>query len=166
MHRYHDVSDLNARWDSMPIQGVGAGVLATGPLGSLGAVAANYPWMQYSKDTETLQELTNEALKVHGYCPIKVDGKLGASTCGAVKTMLELTGQSAWSSPPATCQGFTAPQKEPCTGASSPSQTGPSSSLTTLTMSGRDSGSTWLIVGGLVAVSAIGAALYFTRKGH
>ncbi len=165
MHIYTDVSDLNAQWDQVPLQGLGAGVLSTGPIGSLGAVASNYPWKEYSADTKTLQELTNQALKAHGYCPINVDGKLGGATCGAVKTMLEITGQTD-QSPPATCQSFTAPTKGPCPGAAPPPPVGPGPATTKLTMTGGDKGTTWLIVGGVVAVGAIGAALYFTRKGR
>jgi hypothetical protein len=114
MHRYHDVSDLNAPWDALPMRGLGAGVLATGSLGSLGALTPNYPWMQYSADTKTLQELTNEALKAQGYCPIKVDGKLGPATCGALKAVTIVGVPVGY---PSTCKTFTPPTPG-CTGTS------------------------------------------------
>lgn len=164
---YRSTADLNAQYDGVPLQGLGGGILSTGPTGSLGAVTVNYPWKVYSADTLALQKATNEALKAHGYCPIDADGKLGAGTCGAVKAMLDLTGQTD-QSPPVTCQSFTAPTKGPCGGAVAPPVTPTQSTkVTPLTKaSGFDSGTVWIIVGGVVAVGAIGASLYFTRKGR
>ena len=164
---YRSTADLNAQYDSVPLQGLGGGILSAGPTGSLGAVTASYPWRSYSADTVALQKAMNEALKAHGYCPVDPDGKLGPATCGAVKAMLDLTGQTD-QSPPSTCQSFTAPTKGPCGGGSSPpvSPAQPAKTTPLVKASGFDSGTVWIIVGGVVAVGAIGASLYFTRKGR
>lgn len=166
-HMYYDISNLNAQWDDVPLQGLGGGILSTGPIGSLGASSATYPWKEYSADTKALQQVTNEALKAHGYCPIGVDGKLGAATCGAVQKMLDLTGQSE-QSPPSTCQSFTAPKKGPC-GVSTPAPAAPAPPATTamtMTPRGKSGGTMWIVLGGVVAVGAIGAAVYFSKKGR
>lgn len=161
---YRSTADLNAQYDPLPMRGLGAGILSTGPIGSLGFTAEPYPWKEYSDDTLALQKATNEALKANGYCPIGTDGKLGAATCGAVKKMLEITGQTN-QSPPATCQSFTAPTKGPCGGAAPPPPTTPPK-VTPLPVSASSSGTAWIVGGGLVAACAIGAAFYFTRKGR
>lgn len=182
-HVYVDVSDLNAEYNrQFPVlQGLGAGVLSTGPIGSLGLVrptkalgfGVSYPWKEYSEDTVQLQTLVNQSLKVNGYNQIGVDGKLGPGTCGAVKEMCDLAvakGGSCTVDVPDTCQAFTKPTK---VGTTAPPPTPPKPGPVTpgpatdqLTMGGRDKGTTWLILGGVVAVGAIGAALYFTRKGR
>lgn len=163
---YRSHADLNAQYDPLPMRGLGGGILSTGPVGSLGAVTANYPWKQYSADTVALQKAMNEALKANGYCQINPDGSLGPATCGAIKKMLEISGQTD-QSPPATYQSFTAPTKGPCGGgATPPPSPATPPKLTPLTMSSGGSGTVWIIAGGVVAVGAIGAALFFTRKGR
>jgi hypothetical protein len=151
VHSYTDVSKLNAPYAQFPpLQGIGAGVLSGGPLGSLG-LGQTYPWHQYSDDTKELQELVNEALEEHGYCPIEEDGKLGGDTCGAIKLMLEITGQTD-QSPPAACQSFVTPKSGPCPG----DLVGP--------RRGAISDTTWLLGGGIVAAVAIGAAIFMKKK--
>ncbi len=163
---YRSQADLNAQYDPLPMRGLGAGVLSAGPTGSLGAVTANYPWKQYSADTVALQKAMNEALKANGYCQIEPDGKLGAATCGAIKKMLEISGQTD-QSPPSTCQSFTAPTKGPCGGGTPAPPPGTPTKVTPLVKaSGFDSGTLWIVAGGVVAVAAIGGAFYFTRKGR
>jgi len=165
-HMYYDVSNLNAPYDAVPLQGLGGGILTTGSLGSLGATPAadtpqdfNYPWMAYSADTKKLQSDVNVELKNRGYCTLTTDGKLGPATCGAVKQMIQEAGASDVS-PPETCKSFTAPRKPPCTVA--PTPTNPSDTPPVVTTS-SSSDSTWLIVGGLVAAAAVGGALYFKK---
>jgi hypothetical protein len=150
-HTYVDTSKLNAPYDLFPpMQGLGAGIFSGNPLGALG-LGQVYPWHQYSADTEELQELLNEALEEQGFCPLEVDGKLGAATCGAIRTVLEVTGQVDQRPPPA-CQAFTEPGTPPCPGE--------------LVRPRRAAigDSTWLIGGGLVAAVAIGGAIYFRKK--
>lgn len=165
-HLYYDTSNLNAPYDDVPLQGLGGGILSAGPIGSLGADTSSYPWKSYSADTKALQDLTNQALKAHGYCPVNADGKLGPATCGAVKVMLEITGQTD-QSPPSTCQGFTAPSKQPCLTASPappPASASPAVTTSSMISLGGKSDTLWLVAGAVVAVGAIGAALYFTKK--
>jgi hypothetical protein len=78
-------------------------------LGDDASDATNYPWLQVSSATSTLQQATNTALVAAGYCPIAVDGKLGPATCGArnALTATDTTG-AIWSNP-STCQSFTSP---------------------------------------------------------
>jgi len=72
---------------------------------------AGYPWREYSTATVGLQGSINLALVAAGYCPIPVDGKLGAGTCAAMIPI--------GMPPPSTCQGFgTPPKKGPNCGAS------------------------------------------------
>jgi len=172
-HTYVDQSDLNARYDRMPVRGLGqhtyldtsnlnapynqmppmhelgAGVLARGPLGSLG-VTPSYPWGQFSENTLELQELMNEALEEYGYCPLETDGKLGPATCGGVRRVLAESGQTDQSPPPA-CQSFTEPAAPPCPG-----------EMIRPRMAGLGD-SVWLVGGGLVAAVAIGAAIYLKK---
>lgn len=79
----------------------------------LGDDNADYPWKTYSDKTKALQQSTNSLLAQAALCPITVDGKLGAGTCGARKYLNDnkdkfFTGiaQIAY---PSTCQSFTAP---------------------------------------------------------
>lgn len=44
-----------------------------------------YPWGVEASETFILQQELNKKLKADGLCPIKEDGKVGASTCGAAK---------------------------------------------------------------------------------
>lgn len=168
-HLYYDVSDLNARWDQVPLQGVGDGSLGGVSVLGVGqdpAVAADYPWKEYSDATKALQVFTNAALKDHGYCPISEDGELGPRTCGARKTLQEccIPGM-AW---PGTCQEFTAPRREPCgpVGPVGPPPTPvPTTDIAPVTRAGAGGGTMWIVGGGLVAAAAIGAAIYM-KKGR
>lgn len=152
-HEYSDVSKLNAPYGhTIPILETGAGSLSLNGLGVLGQ-ANDYPWMAYSAATKELQELLNEALEAHDYCPIKADGKLGAGTCGAIRRILEVTGQTD-QLPPATCQSFTEPTRPPCPGEA------PSASR----MGMLSSDTLWLVGGSLVAATAIGVAIYLKKR--
>lgn len=173
IHRYYDVSDLNARWDQIPLQGLGAGILTRGGQGSLsggylGALGQDYPWRAESEDTEDLQELVNESLKANGYYPIEVDGKLGPATCGAIRAMCDLAvqrGGRCTVEVPSTCQSFTAPTKKGATPATPPPP--PSKEPTDEIPRARKAGmsdTTWLLIGGGVAVAAVGAAFYMRKK--
>ena len=88
----------------------GLGALSAKPTKSLGILsslfegssdASDYPWKAYSDKTKTLQQETNLRLISKQRCPIAVDGKLGAGTCGAIKFV--------GGSPPSSCQSFTDP---------------------------------------------------------
>jgi len=70
----------------------------------LGAAPGDvFPWGVYSENTEHLQRNFNLWAGVRGYCRITEDGKLGPTTCGAVKLQ---TGGA-----PATCQTLNTPQR-------------------------------------------------------
>ena len=131
------------------------------------AAGTNYPWGVYSADTKTLQEATNQALKAAGYCLLTADGKLGAKTCGARKTL----GLSV----PSTCQSFTAPTKGPCTTSSSYVASSSSSSSTKLTAEQQAAMTAAMTSGGSTdwkryaafgvgALAVLGAAYYFNKK--
>ena len=76
-HFYGDLSNLNAPYDAVPLQG----------LGQQYAVPDNpkYPWKVQSQDTFTLQQDLNEGLTAAGGCLLTEDGYLGPKTCGAAK---------------------------------------------------------------------------------
>jgi hypothetical protein len=133
----------------------------------------SYPWSTYSADTKVLQEATNIALKAAGYCPVTVDGKLGAKTCGARKTLHD-TGIQPGMTWPSTCQSYTAPTKGPC-GTSSSYVASSSSSSTKLTPEQQAAMTAAMTSGGSTdwkryaafgvgALAVLGAAYYFNKK--
>lgn len=69
-HIYGDVSNLNAPYDNISVQGIGQ----TDP----------YPWREHSENTQNLQLTLNDMLADVGKCPLLVDGILGPRTCGAM----------------------------------------------------------------------------------
>lgn len=75
-HIYGDLSNLNAPYDAVPLQGVGQPFNQDDP---------SYPWLQESQDTLVLQQDTNEGLTSQGGCLLVEDGKLGPKTCGALQ---------------------------------------------------------------------------------
>lgn len=60
-----------------------------------------YPWRQYSPETEELQAKINPRLASQGFEQIGVDGKLGPRTCGAAVAVKIQA--------PATCESFEPP---------------------------------------------------------
>ena len=108
-----------------------------------GPVGPVYPWQQFSTHTAALQETINQALIEKGFCPIGVDGKLGAATCGASR--------AAISSAPDTCEDFVEPKRPPC-GTKKPT-----------IYSSMSDNTPWLTVGSLAAVLVAGAAMYFKK---
>jgi LPXTG-motif cell wall-anchored protein len=144
-HHYGDVSNLNAPYDVIPLQGLGA------------ADDPKYPWRSASNDTLVLQQDLNEALTEAGGCLLTEDGMLGPSTCGALKHF-GMIGSVA------TCVNHeseaTLPQI-PCTGGGG-GGSGPQI-LEPVTITGGPQVPTWLIGVGLGAL-AIGAAIYFKKK--
>lgn len=171
-HFYFDTSDLNARWDQIPLQGLGAGILTRGQQGSLsggylGALGQDYPWREESEDTEDLQELVNRSLKANGYNTIGVDGRLGPATCGAIRAMCDLAvqrGGVCTVEVPSTCESFTAPTKRG-SGTAPPPEPPPTTTKEPPRVRGAGmSDTTWLLIGGGVAAVAIGAAFYMRKK--
>lgn len=144
-HHYGDVSNLNAPYDVIPLQGIGA------------VDDPRYPWKQESNDTLVLQQDLNEGLTAAGACLLTEDGKLGPSTCGALKHFGMLSSVS-------TCVNHeseaTLPQI-PCSsgggGGSGPVV------LDEVQVVGDSPIPTWLIGVGLGAL-AIGAAIYFKKS--
>ena len=84
--------------------GYGGGIF-DGNLSGLGA-DEQYPWHAYSDATLALQKNANDALRARGLCTLTEDGKLGAATCGASRSLI---GQA-----PPTCQSYTEPKGPPC----------------------------------------------------
>jgi len=69
-----------------------------------GPSASDYPWGSVSEKTRALQRDVNQQLDWLGYQNIGVDGKLGATTCGAAKYV---SGQGAKNvTVPSTCKSF------------------------------------------------------------
>jgi hypothetical protein len=98
-HRYGDVSNLNAPYDNLSLQGIrGVGSLSGTSLGAMtldeldasnaeddkAAGATTYPWMQESSATSAIQTELNKQLAADGMHQLLVDGRLGGRTCGAL----------------------------------------------------------------------------------
>lgn len=75
-HQYGDLSNLNAPYDVVPLQGVGQPFQNPDD--------PKYPWKQKSQQTVQLQQDINEGLTSAGKCLIVEDGFLGYKTCGAL----------------------------------------------------------------------------------
>lgn len=144
-HFYGDLSNLNAPYDVVPLQG-------------LGADDPKYPWKLNSWDTLYLQQDINEGLTAAGKCPIVEDGYLGATTCGALKYLID-QGTPATMIKTCTEHGeFVAPKSKPCGGSSSSSST-----PATTTEEPAEGIPAWAIGVG-VGLLAIGAALYLKKN--
>lgn len=141
---YGDVSNLNAPYDVIPLQGIGA--VEDDP---------RYPWRQSSNDTLTLQKDLNEGLTAAGGCLLTEDGKLGPSTCGALKHFGMLSSVS-------TCvnhENEAILPQIPCT--SGGGGGGGGGDILPIEEASRIP--TWVIGVGLGAL-AIGAAMYLKKK--
>ena len=113
-HNYGDLSNLNAPYDAVPLQGYGG----------LGADDPKYPWKEDSHDTLVLQQDLNEMLTAHGKCLLSEDSEMGPSTCGALKFAVQ-QGILSSGAVPSTCaahanEGAPLPKSPPCA-SSSPS---------------------------------------------
>lgn len=85
MHYYGDVSNLNAPYDSVSLQG---GALGR-PLGALTFEGKSLPdkgfaWREGSSATLELQYRLNPMLARMDKCPLLLDGALGPRSCGAM----------------------------------------------------------------------------------
>lgn len=86
-HQYRDVSNLNAPYDDMSLQGLGdIGSLGGGGLGFNMEDEHNIPWMGEESHPAVIaaQQTINKDLQADGYGPVLVDGILGPRTCGAL----------------------------------------------------------------------------------
>lgn len=81
-HHYGDLSNLNAPYDAVPLQGIGQATDDS-------AFVDDLPWREFSKDTLQLQQDANFFLFNHKACEIEEDGKLGPATCGALRFVAE-----------------------------------------------------------------------------
>lgn len=89
-HQYRDLSNLNAPYDALSVQGLGvfgtAGLGADASSSSAPIMSTNEtPWMIASDKTRSIQGLMNTKLMMDGYIPLKEDGILGPRTCGALQ---------------------------------------------------------------------------------
>lgn len=150
-HFYGDLSNLNAPYDAVPLQG-------------LGADDPKYPWKKNSKDTLYLQQDINEGLASHGLCPIVEDGYLGPATCGALGYFVD-KGVFPASVIPSTCVDHkseaVAPRSKPC--GSSAAVIDTSETPANPTEGGAGKVPAWAIGVG-VGVVAIGVALYLKKN--
>jgi hypothetical protein len=166
-HKYYDVSDLNARWDQIPLQGLGsshgpkqlaAGVLSSGVMGSLSAMGATqqeqemFPWGEYSEHTRNIQVALNVYMDELGYRDIAVDGVLGPETCAAMKAVSpgDVVG---------TCKSYGTLQKKDVAYAPPPT-----TDVTPAVVEAGMGDTAWIIIGGLVAAGAVGAAVWYKKK--
>lgn len=156
-HYYGDLSNLNAPYDVIPLQGYG-----------LGADDPKFPWKKKSSDTLALQQDINEGLTSHGLCPIVEDGFLGPATCGAANYFVQ-QGVFPADVIPSTCGGYTAqwiaPKSKPC-GSTKPAATAPTTTTpaaTEASVVGGDGVPTWVWGLGLGA-AAIALAMYLKKK--
>lgn len=156
-HRYMDVSNLNAPYDNMSLQG----------LGSLGAEDGggfnmeqehNIPWMEASPTTLSVQKSINKQLIADGFNPVLEDGVLGPRTCGALQHYGK-TGD-VWGACDAHTAEFIAPTK-----ASGGSPVLPKQDPVMMPSSGGSGGGmpswVWAI---LVGGGAVGVAIYLKKK--
>ena len=78
----------------------------------LGQAGVPYPWREYSSKTEAAQVKYNEWAKEHGFCPVNPDGILGAGTCGALREVWRVEGESVFrSSLLENCQSYVEPSR-------------------------------------------------------
>ena len=142
-----------------------------GPMGALGDDASDYPWKVKSDKTAALQTATNQLLAEAALCPLTVDGKLGAGTCGARKYLNDnkdkfFTGISEIAYP-STCQSFTLPATlaSGCGSSKSPTSIAPSPVVMNLDASAGMSSSTKRALGfALGGILAIGAVVMLRKK--
>lgn len=80
-HHYGDVSNLNAPYDNIAVQGLGSVTYDGKTLPSTGLPL---PWRKASSETLDLQYDLNERLASMDKCPLLLDGILGPRTCGAM----------------------------------------------------------------------------------
>jgi hypothetical protein len=178
-HAYFDVSDLNAPYDQVPLQGLAGAALGAGSLGYSGSMGSlsgalgattGYPWGEVSADTRSVQYEVNKFLSQLGYNAIGTDGKLGPATCGAVKAVIGANVAGASSGflvgvyP--TCQSYTAPTKKGSGGGGGGGGGLPKPDIDTANMYGDKgmSDTMWIVLGTVAAAGAVGAALYFKKK--
>lgn len=64
-----------------PVGGLGAKIVG---IGQAVGDDPQYPWLEFSQQTQVLQDSINEIITGKGLCPITVDGKIGPRTCGAL----------------------------------------------------------------------------------
>jgi len=157
-HRYFDVSNLNAPYDQIAL---GAGSIAAGGLGSLGATTS-FPWKAYSTDTKNVQSLVNKVLKLEGRCPIDEDGKLGPATCGAIQYAAGAT-TGGFEKPP-TCESSTLPGLPPCGGGGGVAPAPPAMTEPSVSSGSMGGDAMWIIGGLAVAGVALGAAFFWKKR--
>lgn len=170
-HQYRDLSYLNARLRPLlPAQvGMGGGSLGGN---SLGADDSGFT----KTEIQEMQDQMNGSLLNHGMNPIQADGALGPATCGALTWYQQNIADAAGTSPNEKGNTFegvcaavrqTPPSKKGSSPASStspspaPSSPSSSSAYSEGGMFGSDGGTNWPLMGGAVAVFALGGALLY-----
>lgn len=160
-----DISGLGSIGARRALKGIG--------MRGLGEDSVSYPWKVFSEQTKALQQSTNSLLAQAALCPVTVDGKLGAGTCGARKYLNEnkdrfFTGVASIAYP-STCQSFTTPAAL-TTGCGkntpkAPTSITPSTATAPVVFeSGMSSGTKRTLGFALGGVLAIGAVVLLRRK--
>lgn len=124
------------------------------------------PWGVQDPRTGPVQGNLNNDLLGHDFLPIPVTGALDAQTCGAMKLAADQWGMDYLSAYGLNCQAFTMPTPKPK--AAAPPPAAPPTTVpvdTTLPpFSTKPKMSTAMVVGGAVALSAAGVAVYYVGK--
>ena len=170
-HQYRDVSNLNAPYDDMSLQGVGGlGILGGGDsLGFNMEDEHNIPWLGEESHPTVLaaQQEINKELKADNYGPVLADGILGPRTCGA----LEMYGKGDLvynACDDHVSKGFIEPQKAEWrppmkTPEQIQAEQAAAQQSSTLARSGGSGMPSW-VWGILVGGAAIGVAIYIKKK--
>lgn len=161
-HQYRDISNLNAPYDNMSLQGLGS--LSGGPFGSTEAATLqdlpvedhpDYPWREVSSKTMVVQKELNAKLLADGFGPLLEDGKLGPRTCGALK----FYGLSDWVD--GACEGRQEALIAPSAPAEMPPQL-PTQPTEEVKTGGGSGAAIW--IGILLAGGAVGLAIYAQKR--
>lgn len=161
-HHYGDLSNLNAPYDNMSLQGVGGTLGGPNSLGWSMEEEHNIPWLGEDSHPTVLasQQGINKTLTADGFGPVLEDGRLGPRTCGALH-QYGRTGE-VWGACDDHSAEFISPKKVGPPPAIARPATDPNAAAPTLARSGGGVPS-W-VWGLLVGGGAIGVAIYLKKK--
>lgn len=183
-HQYREISDLNAPYDQVPLQGLAGAALGAGSLGysgsmgslsgALGATGSGpMVWLDKSNPNGrvmALQAEVNAVLMSKGYNSVGQDGVLGPATCGGISFIGKNYGSSVtalMAEALPVCRSSTAPTKTGSGGGGGgglPAKTTPIDTANMYGDGGGMSDTMWIVLGTVAAAGAVGAALYFKKK--
>lgn len=166
-HEYRDLSYLNARLRPILPATVGmppgAGSLSGNSLGVTTIEETTITGEPFTREQlMQMQDQLNGALATHGYQQLKVDGKLGPATCGAIEWYQQNVNPQGGTSFEVGCGDFTPiPPKKLGSGAPSAPPSRAPAAPAQASMFGTGGGTNWMLWGGAVAAIAVGASLVY-----